>query len=67
MTPYKRNFSFYQAYAKNVEVPKAFLCFELKGGSKREGDYYHKTVSNRVKMKRITPFTRLLSKKMNNI
>ena len=29
---------------------KAFLCFELKGGWKREGDCDHKTASNRVKM-----------------
>ena len=28
---------------------KAFLCFELKGGWKREGDCDHKTASIRVK------------------
>ena len=36
---------FSQAYAKNVRVfqIKAFLCFELKGGWKREGDCNQKT------------------------
>ena len=47
-----RNFAFIKNRQKMSGYPmKSVFMFKIKGGMKKEGDYYHKTDLNRVKMK----------------